>query len=291
MATKKFKIGYPSFAAKTGGYGNVPGQTQSNVKPIGSGIGGKLTNSLSSSAAQNTPPTFTPQVPSGANYAAAQAGGAPQLSNAGSGGGTTGDPRDPTYWTDVAKIKQTFDTNTSSYNLQQTQAQTSMDNALQALDKQEPIDVSNARGSYNNAGLFYSSKLTGATGDLTSQYGTKRGEARTGFSNLVDQLNILRNTNQNTYGTGPGGALTGTAYLDALNAGVGRQTAADQAAAAANALVAPPAANDPGQPSGVAALIQKWQNLPYQQHAATVNGVNGMWHVYPDGRRVFVKDR
>lgn len=232
-----------ALATKLSGYGNVPGQKAGTPKPIGSGFGGKLSNSLSNSLSST--PTFTAQVPGSAAYGAAQAGAAPTIGAGGSGAGATGDPRDPSYWTDVAKINQTFNTNNQSYDLQQTQAQTSRDNALTQLDKQQPIDVTKQRAGFNSSGLLYSTALSNAKGDLDSQYDTNRTNTKTGFTNLVDQLNILRNTNQATYGTGPGGALTGTAYLDALNAGIGRQTTTDTSSAAAGTLA--PMASQPGQ--------------------------------------------
>lgn len=265
-------------ATKISGYGSVPGQKQS--KPYG-GIPGSAP-AVGLSAPANTVPNFTPQTPAGASYAGAQAGAAPQLSTAASGGAVAhGDPRDPTYWTDVAKINDTFGSNESKYNLQQTQAQTSRDNALAALDKQQPVDTSNARGQYNNSGLFYSSRLTGAEGNITSAYEKNRNDTKAGFTNLVDQLGLLRADNQKQYGKGPNGELTGTAYLDALNAGVGRATAADQAAAQANLLAglnadgspkaAPAQAPQPGGmvngqfqsqilSPGVTGLINQWIN-------------------------------
>lgn len=206
-------------ATKLSGAGKAPG-----MPAVGNS--GVPANTPAYSANTGSTPTFT-----------ATAGAAPQLSNASSGGGVAhGDPRDPTYWTDVAKIQNTFGTNDTSYNTQQTQGQTALDSKLGELDKQEPIDKSNASGSYNNSGLLYSTRLTGALGDIASQFGTQRTNARTGFTNLVNNLNILRNQNQNENGRGPNGELTGTNYLDALNSGIGRSASADQAAAQANLL-------------------------------------------------------
>lgn len=281
-------------ATKTSGYGNIPGPktatktgSKSNVPGIKAPYGAPAPGAV---------PTFTPSMPTGASFAAAQAGQAPELSGGGSGGGVAGDPRDPTYWTDVAKIKNTFDTSNQSYDLQQQQGQTQLNTQLAALDRQQPIDASNQKGSYNNSGLLYSSRLTGAQGELTHQYDTNRTSARGGYGNLVDQLNILRKQNKNQYGEG------GTAYLDALNAGVGRSTDADRAAAANNSLVGmPAAASGAGAPNGLSAdgktftsdimdpntvaAINKWINLPYQQ--ASVPG--GVLHIYPDGRKILVK--
>jgi hypothetical protein len=138
------------------------------------------------------PPTFTASIPAAPAQAQAQAGAGPQLSTASSGGGVAhGDPRDPTYWTDVAKIHNTFGTNEASYNLQETQGRTKLSDTLAQYDKQQPIDIGNARGSYNNAGLFYSTRLGGAEGDITSKYGMARNSARAGFQGLTDQLAIL----------------------------------------------------------------------------------------------------
>jgi hypothetical protein len=255
----------PSRASKVpGGYGNVPGMgKQSNPKPMGSGFGGGLTNSLGTGAA-NVIPTFTPQVPGGPNFQAAQGGQQAQLGAGGGSGGTAShtDPRDPTYWTDTIKIKNTFDANDTSYNQQQTAGQTALDKAIASYDKQEPIDTSNARGQFNNAGLFYSSKLTGAEGDIASTYSTRRTDARAGFAGLVNSLNTLRGQNQQTYGRGPNGELTGTAYLDALNNATGRQEDRDSAAATANILAG---LNPDGSPKEQAAA-------PGPQPGQLVNG-------------------
>jgi hypothetical protein len=275
-----FKLGYPSTATKVGGGGYVPGYGKvGSTKSIGSGFGGKLTNSLSTSLAANVVPTFTAQVPTVAPQTQAKAGEAPQLSNGQSGSGAAvaahNDPRDPTYWTDVAKIQNTFSQNEAQYNLQQQQGQTQLTNTIAQLDRQNPIDIGNARGNYNNAGLFYSSRLGGTEGDINYQYGQAKNTANTGYGNLVDQLNILRNSNQAQYGRGPNGELTGTAYLDALNAGIGRASAADaeyaqqnllaQILAAQNAPPPPapaPAAPVSNIPPGFSAPIGSiWANL------------------------------
>lgn len=248
-----------STASKLNGYGNVPGY-------------GKVTNAtkLSKAPKFGTPalqqaPTGLPSfnaytAPPAATYSAAQAGSSPDLSNSGSasgsGPGVAADPRDPTYWTDVAKIKNTFDTTNQGYDLQQTQGQTQLNNSLAALDRQQPIDTSNQSGQYNDNGLFYSSKLTGAEGELIHQYATNRTNSKTGFTNLVDSLNILRKQNQNQYGTGANGELTGTAYGDALNNAVGRATTADQLAAQQNSLVAPQVDPTAG-PAAIAELLNR----------------------------------
>lgn len=267
-------------ATKLPGYGNTPGQTQSKVPTQGFG---NQPNSIS------LPPTFHPQVP---QYAAAQAGVAPQVGGAG-GGGTSSDPRDPTYWSEVGKIWQTFGTNNDSYNLQESQGKTQLTTAIAALDKQEPVDKSNTRGSYNANGGFYGSRLGSALTDLTGKYKDSRIAANTGFGNLVDSLNILRNNNQVQYGRGPNGELTGSAYTDALNAGVGRATTADTTAADNNALVPKGDLGQPATPTNPAAaqtLINQLQKQPYSTVAATNSkGEKGVWHNYPDGRRVFVK--
>lgn len=281
-------------ATKTTGYGNVPGYGKVGGTP-------KLnkTPKFGSPALQQAPaglPSFNSlSPPAVAPQAAPQAGTAPQLSTGSSGGGVAADPRDPTYWTDVAKIKNTFDTTNQSYDLQESQGRTQLNTSLAALDRQQPIDTSNQKGTYNNSGLFYSSKLTGAETELTHKYDEDRTGARAGFGNLVDSLNILRRQNKNQYGTGPNGELTGTAYLDALNAGVGRSTEADTARANSNTLAglnpdgsAPGAggvtySSDPTVNAAIQALVAR----PY--NTATVPG--GVLHIYPDGRKVLVKNK
>lgn len=227
--------GRTKLATKLSGYGNVPGQKPLTSK-TSSAYGG-LSSGYFQQGGTAAPPTFTAQVPTAAPQAAAQAGAGPQLSTSSSGGGVAhGDPRDPTYWTDVAKIHNTFGTNEASYNLQETQGRTKLTDTLAQYDKDEPINISNARGNYNSSGLFYSSRLGGAETDITSKFGKARGEANAGFKGLTDQLTILRNQNQNENGVDANGNLTGTNYLDALNAGIGRRTAADQALAEQNIL-------------------------------------------------------
>jgi hypothetical protein len=217
-----------STATKTGGVGNVPGmKLPQPTKPLtqwGGASGWQI---------GQAPPTFTPQTP---NFSPAAAGSGPPPTAAGTG--VPGDPRDPTYWTEVAQIHQTFGTNLAGYDLQEKQGQTKLTNALDSYDKQQPIDTSNARGSYNNSGLFYSSRLGQAETGITEKYDTARTDAKAGFAGLHDSLAILRNDNQNKYGTGPNGELTGTAYLNALNAGTGRATASDTALANQNILAA-----------------------------------------------------
>lgn len=279
-------------ATKQSGYGNAPGYGK-----VGGAAKLNTTPKFGSPALQQAPaglPSFNAYTPPAAvPQAGAQAGAAPQLSNASSagGGGVAADPRDPTYWTDVSKIHNTFGTNNTSYDQQQTQGQTQLTNTLAALDRQQPIDTSNQRGQYNDSGLFYSTKLTGASGELIHNYETNRTNANAGFGNLVSQLTILRKQNQDTYGTGPNGELTGTAYSDALNNTVGRATTADQLAAQNNSLVGLPGDSGGGSngkyssnPS-VNAAVQALVDRPFS--TATVPG--GVLHIYPDGRKVLVK--
>jgi hypothetical protein len=235
MATTFDSTGRTRLATKLSGYGNVPGQKTTGGKTSTS-YGG-LSSGYFAQGGTPAPPTFTASIPAAPAQAQAQAGTGPQLSTASSGGGVAhGDPRDPTYWTDVAKIHNTFGTNEASYNLQETQGRTKLTDTLAQYDKQEPIDIGNTRGSYNNAGLFYSTRLGGATTDIVSKYGEARNSANAGFKGLTDQLAILRNQNQNENGVDAQGNLTGTNYLDALNAGIGRSSAADQALAEQNIL-------------------------------------------------------
>lgn len=156
---------------------------------------------------------------------------APQLGGGGEvGGASSADPRDPTYWTDIAKINQTFQGTMSGLDLQETKGRTTLTNALAGYDKAEPIDISNARGSYNNSGLFYSTRLGQAEGGIVSKYGAARTDARQGFNDLLSGIDIERGTQRATYGPG------GTAYGEAFNNAAGRQTDRDTTSANNNAL-------------------------------------------------------
>lgn len=233
------------------------------------------------------------------SYAGVQkASGGAQLGSGGdAGGATVGDPRDPTYWTDIAKINQTFGNQMAGYDLQETQGKTTLTNALANYDKAQPIDISNARGSFNNSGLFYSTRLGQAQGDIVTKYGDARTQANTGFNNLVSGLNIERNNTTNQFGVG------GTGYAEAFNNAAGRQGERDAALAQQNAfaqLTAALAGNDSGPapggyeapygPAAAAAGVSPatWIKTTYTNsngHPVRVYGdgrkevqVNGKWH-------------
>lgn len=264
MAKKKL------VATKVSGYGNIPGAPKMGTPALQkSPILPGFTNQAFGG--------FTPSLPGqAATSSTAAAVAAPALSTGGGSSASTVDPRDPTYWTNIAKINDAFTTTNAQLDQQETQGRTDLTNNLAALDKQQPIDTSNARGTYNNSGLFYSTKLTGAEGDITSKYGDARTAANTGFNSLLNNININRTANQKANGAG------GTGYADALNDASGRAVSAAQASAAAGGLAGPP----PDPTNGSAALIQKWANLPYQQ----IDQGNGtVMHLYPDGTKKFVK--
>lgn len=230
------------------------------------------------------------------SFGSAQKATGPQLGAGGDvGGATTGDPRDPTYWTDIAKIKQTYGNTMAGYDLQQTRGQTALTDALASYDKAEPIDISNARGSFNNSGLFYSTRLGQAQGDIVSKYKDARTKANTGFNDLVSGLNIERGNTTANYGEG------GIAYADAFNNATGRQTERDTTSANNNALAQlaaaitgsgheAPASSPAYGPAAAAAGVSPatWIKTTYTNsngHPVRVYGdgrkevqVNGKWH-------------
>jgi hypothetical protein len=243
-------------AVKLPGQGNVPG-----VGAVGA----------------NGTPSAAANIPGAPTFAAATTPGGPQYGEGSAPGGTTTDPRDPTYFSDLGKIQQYYQNTAADYDRQQTLGQQSLTDSLNKLNYQHPIDIGNARGSYNNAGLFYSTRLSGAEGDIEHKYADAETGAKTGFKNLVDSLDINRNRLKSTYGEG------GTEYQDALGRAVGRQSDRDAAAAQLQLLATlgqggggAPAAAAPPTPGGmvngqfqstilspgITSLINEWINKP-----------------------------
>lgn len=232
-------------ATKVGGYGNVPKVQAPRIAPWGktpAGFQPPKPSSLIVSGSGHVPgytqgqanftPAFTPNIPGVPTFTPAKPGEAPQLAGGGGGGGGAGgtDPRDPTYWTNIGKIKTHFDNTMQDYTTQETAGQTKLTQALNEFDKQQPIDTGNARGQFNKSGLFYSTRLGQEEKNIAGKFEGARDAAKAGFGALVGQLTTLRGRTTATYGEG------GSAYADELNAATDRQTGRDTAAANSNQL-------------------------------------------------------
>jgi hypothetical protein len=204
-------------------------------------------------------PTYQANIGTTPTFQPAQAGAGVQLGQGGAAGtASTTDPRDPTYFSDIARIQNYYNNTTADYQHQQDLGRRTLTDTLNQLATQQPIDTTSARKSYNNAGLFYGTALSNAEGDITSKYNKANTDANTGYNDLVDNLTTLRGRLQNQYGTGANGELTGSAYTDAFQGAVGRQTDRDSAAAQNQllaSLIHPQAApTTPGAPPAPVSL-------------------------------------
>jgi hypothetical protein len=196
----------------------------------------------------------------------------PTTSQAGSVGNNSSaipqsDPRDAQYFNDVAKLDQYYQTNKANLGASAQELARNLTKNQAELAEQQPKDELSAKQNANKAGLFYSGALGKNLGDISENYAKRRSELQTGYESQSGSIARQLQDLETNYGG------NGLMRNDALLGGVGRATAADQANALSYVQNQPP-------PSAI----------PYTtQQGTSKAGVPGVWHIYPGGRKVFVR--
>lgn len=111
---------------------------------------------------------------------------APVSSSAGSIGGLSGgaaapDPRDATYFNDIAKLEQFYASRKADLQAAGEQDARDLAKSNQALSEQRPKDDLSAKQNANKAGLFYSGFLGKNLGEIEKSYATRRADLQTRF--------------------------------------------------------------------------------------------------------------
>lgn len=101
---------------------------------------------------------------------------------------STGDPRDATYYQNVAANQFKVNNEINALNLQGQQANTALQAQLAALDYQQPRSQLALEQRANAAGSLYSSAEGQRQGDLVHQFATQRGSDQTAYDNLASKI-------------------------------------------------------------------------------------------------------
>lgn len=179
------------------------------------------------------------------------------------------DPRDSQYFNDVAKLDSYYTSRRADLTASGEQLTRDLAKNNQTLDEQQPKDTLSAKQNANKAGLFYSGALGKNLGEIETSYAKRRSDLADSFKDATGANTRALNELDTNYG--PSGLMRN----DALLSGIGRASSLDQTLGVNNGLAAQAAA-----PTA----------LPYKTQAGTSKtGVKGMWHIYPGGRKVFVR--
>jgi hypothetical protein len=200
----------------------------------------------------------------------------------------TQDPRDSEFNSGVAQLL--FNTQNQRTDLTQQGAAATEDfnTMLARMADQRAQDLLAQNYAANKQGLFYSGQLTKRRGDVDKGYDQQQSDAQTAYNRAatarqqaLDRLGTVTADASSPLGysaTGQAGLDLSSLYNGAVSrAQAAAQDAADRAAAATAAQ--PQAALAPTQ-AAPAATPKAYQ---------TVSAPGGVWHIYPNGRRVFVK--
>lgn len=266
-ATYKGGMYGPYQAPTSHAFGGTLGANPTNFLPGNSLMGGTTpTNSANTGAPVNPTPITSP----------------------------ASDPRDPTYWTNVGALNFAYNNAVAGLGTRDVAASTKLANSLADFNRQEPIDTQHQRENYNDQGLFYSGHLGEAYGNLVADYARKRTGARDEFASehadYLSQLDFL---------SGKLGYDTGTE----LNNATGRQIDADTTSANNNSLAqlvqaltggsnmptkVPTNGTNPVKPTGGTMTAQR-NGAPKVVPYTNSQGVKGHLHIYPGGKKVFVR--
>jgi hypothetical protein len=236
-------------------------------QPTTRGLAPRATNpfvSLGGLRGMNQAARLAPSAPTPVQSTAGLIGGsgstpAPSQANA--------DPRDPQYFNDLAKLEQFHTQRQADVQASINEGQRALTKNNMLLAEQQPRDTLAAKQNANKAGLLNSGFLGKNLGEIETSYARRKADLQQNFT--TNQASLLRQYagNNADYYLGQNDALLG---------GIGRATDRDAqfGVGAASGIPVPAAAS----------------SLPYTtQPGVSKTGVKGEWHVYPGGRRVFVR--
>jgi hypothetical protein len=208
--------------------------------------------------------------------AAPQAGGAPAASNA------APITPDAQYLAEAAQAAFRRTQQLNSLTQEEQDDRTNTATAINRLLENAASDRVKIGEGANREGLFYSGQASKRLGDYEQQLNRARDDAQV----LLAQRQAGRVAQRQ--GIEQGGPLDDAV---AMSLAAQRQTARDTSAADVNALV-PNIGADPVTASAAAPRAAAITSiLNYKVKPGIVKGVKGAYHVYPDGRRVWVPRR
>lgn len=176
------------------------------------------------------------------------------------------DPRDAQYFNDLAKLEQYYTSRKAEIGAAGESASRDLARSNTLLSEQQPKDTLSAKQNANKAGLFYSGALGKNLGEIETSYARRKTQLNEDYEAGVQARNRQLTDLEGNYGA------NGLNRNDVLLSAVGRQTERDQAQ---------------GVPSAAAPT-----SLPFTTQAGrSKTGAFGVWHIYPGGRKVFVKSK
>jgi hypothetical protein len=182
------------------------------------------------------------------------------------------DPRDAQYFNDTAKLDQYYASRSADITAQQNEADRVLASNQSLLTQQQPKDTLAAKVNANKAGLFYSGELGKNLSSIEADYTRRRTDLQGAYASDKATRSRSRADLEANYG------VNGLNRNDILLAANARQSERDQTLGVPDAAAAAPA-----PAAGPAAA--PFTAFP----GVSKSGERGVWHVYPGGRKVFVK--
>lgn len=183
------------------------------------------------------------------------------------------DPRDATFFNDTAKLDQYYKTTGAGLDLKESDALRDLTKGNVLLDEQLPKDQLSAKENANKSGLFYSGALSKNLGEIETDYTRKRANLQDTYASGKAGREIERSDLVANYG--PNGLLRNDAVINANT----RQSDRDLTQGVPAPTPAAPAA---------AKLPPGFRTV---ENYKSPTGQVGTMHIYPDGRKVFVKKK
>lgn len=171
------------------------------------------------------------------------------------------DPRDATYFNDVAKLEQYYATRKADLQAGSDKDARDLASSNQALDLQRPKDDLSAKQNANKSGLFYSGFLGKNLGEIETSYAKRRADLQTSFQDNANARARQGADLEANYGA------NGLNRNDILLAANARQTDRDLANPVADPVAQPlntPAAAGAGNYAAIAATQKKFPRRPLQ---------------------------
>lgn len=175
------------------------------------------------------------------------------------------DPRDAQYFNDIAKLEHFYAGRRADLQAAGESDARELQKSNVLLNEQQPKDTLSAKQNANKAGLFYSGFLGKNLGEIETSYARRRADLQSNYQNNQDTRARQLQDLEANYGP------QGLNRNDILLGAAGRQSERDVALGVGS--VPDVAAAGPKSP------------LPYKTQSAP----GGVWHIYPGGRRVFVR--
>lgn len=161
------------------------------------------------------------------------------------------DPRDATYFNDIAKLEQFYSTRKADLQAGSDQDTRDLAKSNADLDVQRPKDDLSAKQNANKAGLFYSGFLGKNLGEIETSYANRRAALQTSFQDNQNARARQSADLEANYGA------QGLNRNDILLAANARQSERDLANPPTTDPATPAIAPTPPPPGGYGTLVQR----------------------------------